>query len=78
MTTPSDDKPEWREHPEYQDYEISKEGLVYSKTSERLLLGYLNHGYPTVTLRKNGKAKACRVHVLVLEALSLDDEFNLI
>ncbi len=50
-------------------YSVSKNGEIYSHTSQKFLKSHLNgRGYLSVGLSKNGKRRTCPVHRLVVVA----------
>ena len=50
----------------YDNYEISKDGEVRNAKTGRILKGNLgSDGYSQVNLRKDGKVKTVRIHILV-------------
>lgn len=55
--------------PEFPDYEVYKDGSVYSKRSYMFLKPMIRNGYAIVNLRNSQQRKMYRVHRLVAEAV---------
>ena len=53
----------WKDIPEYENYQACKEGFIYNKKTKRVLQGSLRNGYKRVTI--DGKLHS--VHILVYE-----------
>lgn len=49
-------------------YSICSDGRVWSERSGKLLHPYLATDYPAVSLKRAGKRKTARIHILLLEA----------
>lgn len=60
---------EWKRIPSFPDYEVSSNGLV--RMGERLLaIGLSGIGYPTCSLKKDGRWFKRTVHTLALESFT--------
>lgn len=60
---------EWKDIPDFPDYEVSKDGKVRNKKSKKILKHYLGvRGYYVVNLRKDAKPSTIYVHRLLAQA----------
>lgn len=61
---------------DFEDYLVSKEGLIYSLKSSKLMKPFKDSkGYLQIHLFKNGKKTSKKVHILVAE-LFVDNPYN--
>ena len=59
------DTEEWKQIPNFENYEVSNLGKVRNKKTKRILKPCNNGGYLYVGLRCNGSAKTFKIHQLV-------------
>jgi hypothetical protein len=57
----------WKTVRNFSNYEIHEDNGIRNKKTQRILKGRLWHGYPKVTLMKDGKKHERRIHKLVAE-----------
>jgi hypothetical protein len=65
---------EWRTIGGYENYEVSNDGQVRNRSSQRILRPGLSVGYYCVVLCKGGVGKTMKVHQLVATAFLGDSE----